>query len=103
MVFRQIVADPIQGLFAYSQPLVYIIRKTLLTDVWQQRKVEEINSGIGGQSRNSHNAQVQFWNCTDSHFALNIYRVGSHVVSVRIHCTEKWRTSFHTDVLSKRK
>ena len=28
-------------------------------------------------------------------------RVGSHVVSVRIHCTEKWRTSFHTDVLSK--
>ena len=32
-----------------------------------------------------------------------IYRVGSHVVSVRIHCTEKWRTSFHTDVLSKSK
>ena len=30
-------------------------------------------------------------------------RVGSHVVSVRIHCTEKWRTSFHTDVLSKSK
>ena len=29
------------------------------------------------------------------------FRVGSHVVSVRIHCTEKWRTSFHTDVLSK--
>ena len=28
-------------------------------------------------------------------------RVGSHVVSVRIHCTEKWRTSFHTDVLRK--
>ena len=27
----------------------------------------------------------------------------SHVVSVRIHCTEKWRTSFHTDVLSKSK
>ena len=24
-----------------------------------------------------------------------LYRVGSHVVSVRIHCTEKWRTSFH--------
>ena len=23
------------------------------------------------------------------------------MVSVRIHCTEKWRTSFHTDVLSK--
>ena len=36
-------------------------------------------------------------------FALNIYRVGSHVVSVRIHCTEKWWTSFHTDVLSKSK
>ena len=34
-------------------------------------------------------------------FAVN--RVGSHVVSVRIHCTEKWRTSFHTDVLSKSK
>ena len=31
------------------------------------------------------------------------FRVGSHVVSVRIHCTEKWRTSFHTDVLSKSK
>ena len=30
-------------------------------------------------------------------------RVGSHVVSVRIHCTEKWRTSFLTDVLSKSK
>ena len=30
-------------------------------------------------------------------------RVGSHVVSVRIHCTEKWRTSFHNDVLSKSK
>ena len=34
---------------------------------------------------------------------ITIYRVGSHVVSVRIHCTEKWRTSFHTDVLSKSK
>ena len=33
----------------------------------------------------------------------DLYRVGSHVVSVRIHCTEKWRTSFHTDVLSKSK
>ena len=42
VVFRQIVADPIRGLFAYSQLLVYLIRKTLLTDVWQQRKVEEI-------------------------------------------------------------
>ena len=31
------------------------------------------------------------------------YRVGSHMVSVRIHCTEKWRTSFQTDVLSKSK
>ena len=30
-------------------------------------------------------------------------RVGSHVVSIRIHCTEKWRTSFLTDVLSKSK
>ena len=30
-------------------------------------------------------------------------KVGSHVVSVRIHCTEKWRTSFPTDVLSKSK
>ena len=28
---------------------------------------------------------------------------GSHVVSVKIYCTEKWRTSFHTDVLSKSK
>ena len=33
----------------------------------------------------------------------DINRVGSHVVSVRIHCREKWRTSFHTDVLSKSK
>ena len=32
-----------------------------------------------------------------------VNRVGSHVVSVRIHCMEKWRTSFHTDVLSKSK
>ena len=31
------------------------------------------------------------------------YRVGSHVVFAWIHCTEKWRTSFHIDVLSKRK
>ena len=36
-------------------------------------------------------------------FRVIIFRVGSHVVSVRIHCTEKWRTSFHTDVLSKSK
>ena len=34
---------------------------------------------------------------------FKIIRVGSHVVSVKIHCTEKWRTSFHTDVLSKSK
>ena len=32
-----------------------------------------------------------------------VIKVGSHVVSVRIHCTEKWRTSFHIDVLSKSK
>ena len=32
-----------------------------------------------------------------------LVRVGSHVVSVRIQSTEKWRTSFHTDVLSKSK
>ena len=38
-----------------------------------------------------------------NHSIKNINRVGSHVVSVRIHCTEKWRTSFHTDVLSKSK
>ena len=36
-------------------------------------------------------------------FATFPFRVGSHVVSVRMHCTEKWRTSFHTDVLSKSK
>ena len=30
-------------------------------------------------------------------------RVGSHVVFVRIHCTEKWRTSSHNDVLSNSK
>ena len=36
-------------------------------------------------------------------FCSKIIRVGSHVVSVRMHCTEKWRTSFHTDVLSKSK
>ena len=34
----------------------------------------------------------------DIMFASMINRVGSHVVSVRIYCTEKWRTSFHTDV-----
>ena len=34
---------------------------------------------------------------------MDINRVGSHVVSVRIHCTEKWRTSLHTDVLSESK
>ena len=33
----------------------------------------------------------------------NANRVGNHVVSVRIHCTDKWRTAFHTDVLSKSK
>ena len=38
-----------------------------------------------------------------SHYHGPILRVGSHVVSVRIHCTEKWLTSFHTDVLSKSK
>ena len=31
------------------------------------------------------------------------FRVGSHVVSVSIHCTEKWQTSFHNDVLSRSK
>ena len=36
-------------------------------------------------------------------FDVATSRVGSHVVSVRIHCTEKWRTSFHNDVLSKSK
>ena len=30
------------------------------------------------------------------------FRVGSHVVSVKIHCTEKWRTSFHTDVFKQK-
>ena len=40
------------------------------------------NSGIGGQSRNSHNEQVQFRNCTDSHFALKIYIMyGEHFAS----------------------
>ena len=34
------------------------------------------DSGIGGQTRNSHFAQVQFRNRTDSHFALNIYTSG---------------------------
>ena len=29
--------------------------------------------------------------------------VGSHMVSVRIHCKEKCPTSFHNDVLSKNK
>ena len=48
------------------------------------------------------------WDVDTSESQTNKYtkfeiRVGSHVVSVRIHCTEKWRTSFHTDVLSKSK
>ena len=36
-------------------------------------RIVRYNSGIGGQSGNSHNRQEQFRNCTDSHFALNIY------------------------------
>ena len=32
-----------------------------------------------------------------------IFRVDFHVVSFRIHCTEKCPTSFHNDVLSKSK
>ena len=39
----------------------------------------------------------------DSIYHMTLSRVGSHVVSVRIHCTEKWWISFHTDVLSKSK
>ena len=27
-----------------------------------------------------------------------IIRVGSRMVSIRIHCTEKWQTSFHNNV-----
>ena len=41
--------------------------------------------------------------CATMCILITLTRVGSHVVSVRIHCTEKWRTSFHTDVLSKSK
>ena len=36
-------------------------------------RIVRYNSGISRQSRNSHIAQVQFRNCSDSHFALNIY------------------------------
>ena len=32
-----------------------------------------------------------------------IYRVGSHVVFIRIHCTEKCQISFHNNVLSRSK
>ena len=39
----------------------------------------------------------------DHKILLSKFRVGSHVVFAWIHCTEKWRTSFHTDVLSKSK
>ena len=42
-------------------------------------------------------------NCRNLYLKTGSIRVGSHVVSVSIHCTEKWRTSFHTDVLSKSK
>ena len=36
-------------------------------------RIVPYNLGIGRQSRNSHIAQVQFRNRTNSHFALNIY------------------------------
>ena len=42
-------------------------------------RIVRYNYGIGGQSRNSHNAQVQFRNCTDFHFALNIYIIQGKV------------------------
>ena len=47
--------------------------------------------------------KVHFKNLQFLAVTYDMSRVGSHVVSVRIHCTEKWRTSFHTDVLSKSK
>ena len=43
---------------------------------------------------------IHYYSCSGF---ITTSRVGSHVVSVRIHCTEKWRTSFHTDVFSKSK
>ena len=48
---------------------------------------------------NSHMSVNDMW----VKFKTGFVRVGSHVVSVRIHCMEKWRTSFHNDVLSKSK
>ena len=42
-------------------------------------RIVRYNSRIGGQSRNSYFAQVQFRNCTDSYFAQNIY-IGSHFI-----------------------
>ena len=41
-------------------------------------RIVRYNSRIGGQSRNSYFAQVQFRNCTDSYFAQNIY-IRSHL------------------------
>ena len=37
------------------------------------------NMGIGSQSESSYLGQVQFQNCVDYHFALNIYKQGIHV------------------------
>ena len=36
-------------------------------------RIVRYDSGIGGQSEHSHFAQVQFRNCTHSHFTLNMY------------------------------
>ena len=61
----------------------------------------------GGCTGSFESTCVNMPHCWESHVPAELccgvgsFRVGSHVVSVRIHCTEKWRTSFHTDVLSK--
>ena len=40
---------------------------------FRNRTVQSRNSYSVRQSENSYFAQVQFWNCTDSYFAQNIY------------------------------
>ena len=40
---------------------------------------------------------------SEKFFLAFLFRVCSHMVSVRIHCTEKLPTSFHNNVLSKSK
>ena len=68
-MFTQFSLCPTHSYFAQGLVIAKSIKYPL-----HNSRVVQYNSGIGGQSRNSHNAQEQFRNCTDSHSALNIYK-----------------------------